>query len=55
VSIEPPERLADDRAECLDEWLVVGTCVEELECERVVLVPNYDVFLGREVAEEGAR
>ena len=48
--MEPAQCLADDRA----HRLVVGACLDEVECERIVLVPEHDVVLAWEVAEEGA-
>ncbi len=52
--MEPAQCLADDRAKRLGERLVVGACLDEVECERIVLVPEHDVVLAWEVAEEGA-
>ena len=54
-AVKTVDDVTDKGADAFGERFVVRARLEQLERERVVLVPENDVFLGREVAEERAR
>src|SRR5262249_7072800 len=53
--VQAGPRRGDHRAHACERRLALGAREEEVEDKGVVLVPYDDVFLRREVAEEGAR